>query len=163
MPSPAVIDVAIGAVGMVTALQDSVQSTPDQLSPEHMRLLASIYISLVQVLIHEVRYPADDVYQSMSADEKEQFRCYRQDISDTIVSPIFQNVSRVCCIDYSPHSPPLLQMYTNCLLRETLLLLLKNYVVSLSSALPNVAWQDAESLLYVVCNITEDTMFMRGE
>lgn len=49
-------------------------------------------------------------------------------------------------------------MYANCLLRENLIEQLKLYLRSVSQALPNVRWQDVESLLYVISNVTEDCM-----
>ena len=33
----------------------------------------------------KVRFPPDEEFDEWSCEEKEQFRCYRQDISDTIV------------------------------------------------------------------------------
>lgn len=51
-----------------------------------MTMFTPVYVTLVQILLRKVQYPADNVYNSMSVEEKEQFRCYRQDISDTVVS-----------------------------------------------------------------------------
>lgn len=42
-----------------------------------------LYVSLTQVLLKKVAYP--DNLESWTPDERELFRCYRQDISDTFV------------------------------------------------------------------------------
>lgn len=52
----------------------------------YLKLLTPVYINLVHVLLRKAQYPDDSVYKSMNGDEKEIFRCYRQDIADTIVS-----------------------------------------------------------------------------
>ncbi|XP_041359281.1 importin-13-like [Gigantopelta aegis] len=44
-----------------------------------------IYFSLMEVLVHKVQYPSETEYAGWSAEEKEQFRCYRQDIGDTMM------------------------------------------------------------------------------
>lgn len=47
-------------------------------------ILSPIYHSLAVVLIHKSEFPTDE--QNLSAEDKEAFRCYRQDIADTLVS-----------------------------------------------------------------------------
>lgn len=42
-----------------------------------------LYVSLTQVLLKKVAYPEN--LESWTPDEREVFRCYRQDISDTFV------------------------------------------------------------------------------
>ena len=51
-----------------------------------------------------------------------------------------------------------LQTYANCLLRDNLLVLLRSYIASVSSGLPNVRWQEVEGLLYILSNVTEDSL-----
>lgn len=66
-------------------LQDTILALDDKKN-FYIELFTPVYSSLIQVLMRKVQYPADDVLNSMTAEEKEQFRCYRQDISDTVVS-----------------------------------------------------------------------------
>lgn len=50
-----------------------------------MTLIRPIYCSLVKVLVKKGTYPIEDIFNSWAAEDKEMFRCYRQDISDTLV------------------------------------------------------------------------------
>lgn len=65
--------------------QDLILSTSDELFDHYMTVFSPVYVTLVHILLRKVQYPEEAVYQSMSADEREQFRCYRQDVSDTVV------------------------------------------------------------------------------
>ncbi|XP_067945503.1 importin-13-like [Watersipora subatra] len=114
-------------------LQDVILASTEDLFDFYMTVFTPVYISLAHVLIRKVQYPDEVVYRAMSGEEKEQFRCYRQDISDTV-------------------------MYANCLLKENLLTLLNSYIDKLTQALPNVKWQDVECVLYIVSNIPEESM-----
>jgi len=48
-----------------------------------LTIVKPLYISLTQVLLKKVAYPPN--LESWTPDERELFRCYRQDISDTFV------------------------------------------------------------------------------
>lgn len=46
----------------------------------------SVFLSLVDTYLIKVRFPPDEEYNQWHADEKESFRCYRQDIGDSFVT-----------------------------------------------------------------------------
>jgi len=52
----------------------------------YMNVYRPVYTTLVEVLMRKVQYPENSVFEKLSSEEREQLRCYRQDISDTIVS-----------------------------------------------------------------------------
>ena len=64
---------------------------------EIQNVLYPIYKTLVEVLLTKGAYPT--YVDSWKADEKESFRCYRQDVGDTLVShscvSFWQHSSRV--------------------------------------------------------------------
>lgn len=61
----------------------------------YMAIFTPVYIALVHILLRKIQYPDDVTYNSMSAEEKEQFRCYRQDVIDTVVHYRCQCSSRL--------------------------------------------------------------------
>lgn len=66
-------------------IQDLVLAGTEEYFSHYMAIFTPVYITLVQILLRKIQYPEEAVYRSMSAEEKEQFRCYRQDIIDTVV------------------------------------------------------------------------------
>ena len=48
-----------------------------------MELFRPVYLQLVDTFLHKSLLPADE---ALSSEEKELFRCYRQDICDSYVS-----------------------------------------------------------------------------
>ncbi|PVD35776.1 hypothetical protein C0Q70_02739 [Pomacea canaliculata] len=44
-----------------------------------------LYYNLIQVLLVKVQYPEEEEFESWSKDEQEAFRCFRQDIGDTMM------------------------------------------------------------------------------
>ncbi|KAK7101271.1 hypothetical protein V1264_024075 [Littorina saxatilis] len=44
-----------------------------------------LYYNLIQVLLQKVQYPEEAEFESWSKDEQESFRCFRQDIGDTMM------------------------------------------------------------------------------
>ncbi|XP_019623580.1 PREDICTED: importin-13-like [Branchiostoma belcheri] len=65
-------------------LDDMIASEP-QVFQDHCAYFIPLYMNLVEILLIKVQYPPDTEYSSWTAEEKEQFRCYRQDIADTLV------------------------------------------------------------------------------
>ncbi|GAA6065330.1 importin-13 isoform X1 [Tachysurus ichikawai] len=51
----------------------------------YLQVYRPVYFQLVDVLLHKAQFPSDEEYASWSSDEKEQFRIYRVDISDTLM------------------------------------------------------------------------------
>ncbi|XP_072023500.1 LOW QUALITY PROTEIN: importin-13-like [Amphiura filiformis] len=66
-------------------LQDDMVSADAPKFQEYVRIYAPIYMNLVEVMLTKVQYPSDEEYTTWNAEEKEQFRCYRQDIGDTLM------------------------------------------------------------------------------
>lgn len=113
--------------------QDDVLASEKDQYMSLTQVYAPVYLSLVEVLLHKVRYPPDTEYESWDGDDKESHRCYRQDIADTL-------------------------MYSYAMLHEALLSWLCR---SLSSALEKVptdevTWQELEALLFALSAIAEN-------
>lgn len=71
------------AFGFWYILQDELLSCDASQYQLLLSILAPVYHSLALVLIRKSEFPADD--QNISAEDKEAFRCYRQDIADTLM------------------------------------------------------------------------------
>ena len=85
-------------------------------------------MALIEVFLVKVRFPADSEFDEWSCEEKEQFRCYRQDISDTIV-------------------------YAYNVLGESLLVAFVNALNSLVTS--NGPWQNVEAVLFLFSATSE--------
>ncbi|XP_020831036.1 importin-13 isoform X1 [Phascolarctos cinereus] len=66
-------------------LQDDILSLEAEKQAVYQQLYRPVYFHLVDVLLHKAQFPADEEYSFWSSDEKEQFRIYRVDISDTLM------------------------------------------------------------------------------
>uniref|UniRef100_H2VDA3 Importin-13 n=1 Tax=Takifugu rubripes TaxID=31033 RepID=H2VDA3_TAKRU len=66
-------------------LQDEIMSFQVEKRTVYLQVYRPVYFQLVDVLLHKAQFPADQEYASWSSDEKEQFRIYRVDISDTLM------------------------------------------------------------------------------
>ncbi|XP_074077720.1 importin-13 isoform X2 [Macrotis lagotis] len=66
-------------------LQDDILSLEAEKQAVYQQLYRPVYFHLVDVLLHKAQFPADEEYNFWSSDEKEQFRIYRVDISDTLM------------------------------------------------------------------------------
>ena len=85
-------------------------------------------MALIEVFLVKVRFPPDEEFDEWSCEEKEQFRCYRQDISDTIV-------------------------YAYNVLGESLLVAFVNALNSLVTS--NGPWQNVEAVLFLFSATSE--------
>ncbi|XP_067677743.1 importin-13-like isoform X2 [Haliotis asinina] len=110
-------------------LQDELQA----LDASQFRILQpifhGIYFSLMEVLLTKVQYPNDQEYESWSSEEKEQFRCYRQDIGDTM-------------------------MYAFNILREPLIGYLCNILKNLLQS-QDIRWQTLEAMFFLFGSVAE--------
>ncbi|CAH1775868.1 unnamed protein product [Owenia fusiformis] len=115
-------------------LQDDILSCESANRVQLVRTFQLVYISLVEVLLRKVQYPDDKEYTSWNKEEKEQLRCYRQDIADTL-------------------------MYTYALLQppNSLLGFLKDHIVNLvnRSKAEQVRWQDLEAVLFMISSCSD--------
>ncbi|XP_058251317.1 importin-13 isoform X3 [Hemibagrus wyckioides] len=66
-------------------LQDDITSLDSEKQTFYLQLYRPVYFQLVDVLLHKARFPNEHDYASWSSDDKEQFRTYRVDISDTLM------------------------------------------------------------------------------
>ncbi|KAG7227279.1 hypothetical protein INR49_000283 [Caranx melampygus] len=66
-------------------LQDDILSFEEEKQAVYLQIYRPIYFQLVDVLLHKSHYPSQEEYTSWSSDDKEQFRIYRVDISDTLM------------------------------------------------------------------------------
>ncbi|KAM4722104.1 importin-13 [Rhinophrynus dorsalis] len=66
-------------------LQDDIFSFEADKQAVYLQMYRPVYFQLVDVLLQKAQFPADEEYASWSSDEKEQFRIYRVDISDTLM------------------------------------------------------------------------------
>ncbi|XP_052404857.1 importin-13 isoform X1 [Carassius gibelio] len=112
-------------------LQDDVTSLDAERQTLYLQIYRPVYFQLVDVLLQKACFPRDEDYAGWSADDKEQFRTYRVDISDTL-------------------------MYVYELLGPELLRNLYDKLGSLltDSTQPS-SWQDIEALLFGFQSIAE--------
>ncbi|XP_034038611.1 importin-13-like isoform X1 [Thalassophryne amazonica] len=66
-------------------LQDDILSFEEEKQIVYLQLYRPVYFQLVDVLLHKSQYPSQEEYATWSSDDKEQFRIYRVDISDTLM------------------------------------------------------------------------------
>uniref|UniRef100_A0A6Q2XHQ4 Importin-13 n=1 Tax=Esox lucius TaxID=8010 RepID=A0A6Q2XHQ4_ESOLU len=66
-------------------LQDDIMSFDSERQAVYLQVYRPVYFQLVDVLLHKAQFPSDQEYATWSSDEKEQFRIYRVDISDTLM------------------------------------------------------------------------------
>ncbi|KAG8437053.1 hypothetical protein GDO86_007942 [Hymenochirus boettgeri] len=67
------------------SLQDDIFSFEAEKQAVYLQVYRPVYFQLVDVLLQKAQFPADEEYATWSSDEKEQFRIYRVDISDTLM------------------------------------------------------------------------------
>uniref|UniRef100_A0A673HQ84 Importin-13 n=1 Tax=Sinocyclocheilus rhinocerous TaxID=307959 RepID=A0A673HQ84_9TELE len=65
--------------------RDDIMSFEAEKQAVYLQVYRPVYFQLVDVLLHKAQFPTDEEYASWSSDEKEQFRIYRVDISDTLM------------------------------------------------------------------------------
>jgi len=111
-------------------LQDDISSEEPSVMEKHKAMYGPVLLSLCQVFMRKVQYPPENVWQGFSTDEKEQFRCYRQDIADTM-------------------------MYVYCLLREHCLQQLHHMLSSLLAGDTQPSWQSIDATLYLIQAVAE--------
>ncbi|XP_021171300.2 importin-13 isoform X2 [Fundulus heteroclitus] len=66
-------------------LQDDILSFEEEKQGGYLQVYKPVYFQLVDVLLLKSHYPSQEEYASWSSDDKEQFRIYRVDISDTLM------------------------------------------------------------------------------
>lgn len=66
-------------------LQDDILSFEADRQTLYLQMYRPVYFQLVDVLLHKSRFPPEESHASWSSDDKEQFRIYRVDISDTLM------------------------------------------------------------------------------
>ncbi|XP_043989085.1 importin-13-like [Gambusia affinis] len=66
-------------------LQDDILSFEEEKQAVYLQVYKPVYFQLVDVLLLKSHYPSLEEYASWSSDDKEQFRIYRVDISDTLM------------------------------------------------------------------------------
>ncbi|KAL8178825.1 UNVERIFIED_CONTAM: Importin-13 [Gekko kuhli] len=64
---------------------DDILSFEPEKQAMYQQVYRPVYFQLVDVLLHKAQFPSDEEYSCWSSDEKEQFRIYRVDISDTLM------------------------------------------------------------------------------
>jgi hypothetical protein len=67
-------------------LQDDIIASDEERAREYLQFFQPLYQKLIQTLLVKVQFPSDAIYETeWHADDKESFRCYRQDIGDTFM------------------------------------------------------------------------------
>ncbi|XP_062578604.1 importin-13-like [Saccostrea cucullata] len=112
-------------------LQDGIQESPPERYKVLHQMFCPVFLSLIQTLLVKVQYPEEDEYNSWTKDEKEQFRCYRQDIGDTM-------------------------MYSYSILREPLLGFMCNTLNSAAENPKEAQWQLIEAIFFLFSSVAEN-------
>lgn len=67
-------------------LQDDIVASDQPKAKEYLELFQPVFMTLIDTLLVKVQFPPDAVYNNeWTSDDKETFRCYRQDIGDTFM------------------------------------------------------------------------------
>lgn len=100
--------------------------------------------NLLQILIAKSRFPTAEVYyNSWNDDQRESYRCYRQDIGDNI-----------SLLVYFPRSRDrILEQLSNSLLQEL------NKLLQPSDPNTSMSWQNFESIVFAVKSVSESVPF----
>uniref|UniRef100_A0A8P0TCZ8 Importin-13 n=2 Tax=Canis lupus familiaris TaxID=9615 RepID=A0A8P0TCZ8_CANLF len=96
-------------------LQDDILSFEAEKQAVYQQVYRPVYFQLVDVLLHKAQFPSDEEYGFWSSDEKEQFRIYRVDISDTLMyvyemlgaellSNLYEKLGRLLTSSEEPYS-----------------------------------------------------------
>ncbi|XP_078316554.1 importin-13-like [Crassostrea virginica] len=112
-------------------LQDGIQDSPAEQSKILHPMFCPIFLSLIQTLLVKVQYPEEEDFNSWTKDEREEFRCYRQDIGDTM-------------------------MYSYSILREPLLGYMCNTLNSSAENPKETQWQLIEAIFYLFSSVAEN-------
>ena len=80
------------------SLQDELFTLDVNELSEYQAKFHEAFLLLIDIYYIKIQYPPDDVYNKYSSEEKEQFRCYRIDVQDTIM--YFHNTLRERCFQY---------------------------------------------------------------
>ncbi|XP_054707972.1 importin-13-like [Uloborus diversus] len=72
------------AFGFWYTLQDAIVSS-DRGFESLLLVFHPVFQSLLDTYLVKLRYPPESIYKQWKSDEKESFRCYRQDIGDSIM------------------------------------------------------------------------------
>lgn len=114
-------------------LQDNLLEMDVEQCRQLLPIYQPVYLSLIENLLVKVQYPPDEIYDTWSADEKEQFRCYRQDIGDTM-------------------------MYAYSILREPLLGHLCNALAAIlqTNKEVDIRWQLMEAIFFLFGSVAEN-------
>ncbi|XP_060584457.1 importin-13-like, partial [Ruditapes philippinarum] len=120
-------------------LQDNLQDLDSDKYQLLLPMFQPVYLGLIENLLIKVQFPTEEVYETWSAEEKEQFRCYRQDIGDTM-------------------------MYAYSILREPLLGYLCNALASLvkTDKELNVRWELMEAIFFLFNSVAESVDLEEG-
>jgi len=113
-------------------LQDELSMISEEDMLPLMDVFKPIFFSLINVLLTKARFPSDSDYASWSLEEKEQFRCYRQDIGDTMM------------YSYSILCTDLLDKLVDCLMG-----------LGGEGKQEGDTWQNVEALLFVFSSVSE--------
>lgn len=66
--------------------QDDIMGSEDDKLPKYVAIFKDVYLALIQALLIKVQYPPDEIFFEVWDDEeREKFRCYRQDIGDVLM------------------------------------------------------------------------------
>ena len=77
-------------------LQDDLYSI--ETITDYHRQVYDAFLVLIDIYFLKAQYPPDETYEKFNSEEKEQFRCYRIDIQDTIM--YLNNALRQRCLSY---------------------------------------------------------------
>lgn len=80
------------AMGFWYMLQEEILSTEDvNQKRKGLEIVLPLYSHLAKILVHKAQHPDEESLDKWNDDDLETFRCYRQDIADTLVSRIVKN------------------------------------------------------------------------
>ncbi|KAJ8305632.1 hypothetical protein KUTeg_016177 [Tegillarca granosa] len=113
-------------------LQDDILASDAEKYRLLLPLYQPVFFSLIEILLIKVQYPPEEEYETWTAEEKEQFRCYRQDIGDTM-------------------------MYSFSILREPLLGHLCSVLAGAveNSKITDLRWQVIEGIFFLFGSVAE--------
>ena len=131
-------------------LQDDIIASEQDKVASYLALFNPLYQTLMDTLIKKVKYPPDQIYeQDWTNEDKESFRCYRQDIGDTFMYCYNMLRNSMLSILMNHFNIAVLQLSNNLSQLNNM-----HHLNQLSTA--DKPWQHLEAVIFAFTSISEN-------
>ena len=131
-------------------LQDDIIGSDQDKVASYLTLFNPLYQTLMDALIKKVQYPSDQVYEhDWTNEDKESFRCYRQDIGDTFMYCYNMLRNSMLSILMNHFNVAVLQLSNNLLNNQ-------HHHQLISNSNLDKPWQHLEAVIFAFTSISEN-------